>query len=198
MRKGSGVPFTYKHRWVDAEPFDRWTFCRLLGEGFDIFIREARKRYHDIYIGIIAGWDCGGVRQDEVNKVKPFFRIDLEGLCVDKVIDEFILPFNYKQKEKTIVEFPEEDWPKGEDFTPILLPRFKHVIDSGRQLTAWLNDIFSPTGGGSERTHVDDVANYVDRFLASGIDGAVIHESGFLLETEDPDRMWKELARLKS
>jgi len=41
------------------------------------------------------------------------------------------------------------------------------------------------------------VAEYVDRFLASGLDGALIHESAFLLQTEDPPAMWRELARLK-
>ena len=30
-----------------------------------------------------------------------------------------------------------------------------------------------------------------------GPDGAIVHESAFLLQTEDPGAMWRELARLK-
>jgi len=109
------------------------------------------------------------------------FRIDLEGLIADGTLDEYAQSRNCR----------------GQDLTSALLPRFQHVRDSGRQLTAWLNDIFSPTGGGDERLGVAAVADYVDRFLESGLDGALIHESAFLLQTEDPAAMWRELARLK-
>ena len=176
-----GMPFVYEYRWVGAEPYDMWAFRRLLGEGFDALLREARQRHPDIYIAIESGLlDAGG--QSEESPREGSFRIDLEGLCAEAVVDEHIVSLNYRQER---------------DITGKLLPRFQHVLDSGRQLTAWLNDFFSPTGGGGERLSVDKVKEYVDMFLASGIDGAVIHEAAFLYETQQPERMWEQIARLK-
>jgi hypothetical protein len=174
-----GFPFVYEHRWVGTEPYDPWAFRRLLGEGFELLLREVRKRYPDLYVAIECGILQAGGRPDEPASQVPF-RIDLEGLCADGIIDEYILSQNYRQGE----------------LTEALLPRFQHVRDSGRQLTAWLNDFFTPTGGGSNVVGVAEVADYVDRFLASGLDGAVIHEAAFLLQSDDPDAMWRQIARL--
>jgi len=175
----SGYEFVYERRWVGAEPFDMWVFRRLMGEGLGLFLREARRRHPGLYIAIECAQLPAGGRPDEPAAEAPF-RIDLEGLCADGTIDEYAMSMNYRLGLLT-----EE-----------LLPRFQHVRESGKQLTAWLNDLFSPTGGGNERLGVTDVAAYVDRFLASGIDGAVVHEAAFLLETEDPAAMWREIGRL--
>ena len=42
----------------------------------------------------------------------------------------------------------------------------------------------------------DEAARYVDQFLTSAIDGAFIHEAGFLYACEQPEEMWKQIARL--
>lgn len=174
-----GMPFVYEHRWVGTEPYDVWEFRRLLGEGFDQFLREVRRRHPDTYIAIECGDGASGGTPEEL--VAEPFRIDLEGLIADGTVDEYAQSRNYR----------------GQDLTSALLPRYQHIRDAGRQLTAWLNDIFSPTGGGDERMSVAAVAEYVDRFLDSGLDGALIHESAFLLQTEDPPAMWRELGRLR-
>jgi hypothetical protein len=164
-----GVPFTYEHKWVGAEPFDMAEFGRIHAEWFSLFLKEVRRRYPDFYIAFQAGHDA---RSQQL----------VEGLCAEHVINEYSISMNYRTG----------------DLNTALLPRFQHVVDNGIQLTAWLNDFFSPTGGGTERISVAAVKTYVDQFLASKIDGAVIHEACFLLETEAPDQMWKEIARLKA
>jgi hypothetical protein len=174
-----GMPFTYEHRWMGTEPYDAWAFRRLLGEGLDLFLREVRRRHPETYIAIECGDAAAGGTPEEV--AGATFRLDLEGLCADGTLDEYAQSRNYQ----------------GQSLSEALLPRFQHVRDSGRQLTAWLNDIFSPTGGGDERLSVAAVADYVDRFLESTLDGAIVHESAFLLQTEDPAASWRELARLK-
>ena len=78
----------------------------------------------------------------------------------------------------------------------MLLPRFQHVRDNGAQLTRWLNDFFSPAGGGGPRSTVEEVTKYVDWFLDSDIDGALIHEAAFLYETAAPEAMWQQIAML--
>ena len=72
----------------------------------------------------------------------------------------------------------------------------RHEIPLESRLTTWLNDFFSPAGGGTERSSVEQVTEYVDWFLESEIDGALIHEAAFLYETDAPGAMWQQLARL--
>ena len=78
----------------------------------------------------------------------------------------------------------------------MFFPRFQHVRDSGAQLTAWLNDFFTPAGGGGLHSSVADVSAYVERFLQSRLDGALIHEAAFLYECDDPAGMWRQVRRL--
>ncbi len=175
-----GLPFTYERRWVGTEPYDMWAFRRLLGEGFNLFLKEARSRHPQLYIALECGLlESSGKEYDSASKA--VFRIDLEGLCAEGVIDEFIYPGSFRKS----------------DINDIMLPRFSHVLDSGRQLTAWLNDFFSGDGGGTADVTVNDVASYIDSFLASDLDGAVIHEAQFLVGSVNPVGMWKQLSRLK-
>ncbi len=179
--KHNDLSFTYEYRWVGTEDYDMWAFRKLLGEGFDAFLRSVRQRHPDAYICIECGdLEAGGQPDDPPERA--VFRIDLEGLCAEQVLDEYFQSRNYRQEE---------------DFVDVLLPRYQHVKDSSRQLSAWLNDFFSPTGGEQERFSVSDVADYVDKVLDSTIDGALIHEAAFLYETEAPDQMWQQIARLK-
>ena len=108
-----------------------------------------RRRHPQAYLAIECGDEAAGGTPEEVAQAP--FRIDLEGLCADGTLDEYAQSRNYR----------------GQDLSRALLPRFQHMRENGRQLSAWLNDIFSPTGGGDERLRVAAVAQYVDRFLAS-------------------------------
>jgi hypothetical protein len=175
-----GLPFVYEHRWVGTEPYDVWAFRRLLGEGFDAFLRAVRARHPQTYIAIECGYLGAGGREDEPAG-ETVFRIDLERLCAEGVINEYAQSRNYRQDESIDAMF---------------LPRFQHVRDSGAQLTGWLNDLFTATGGGGAHSTVADVAAYVDRFLASRLDGALVHEAAFLYECDDPAGMWQQLHRL--
>lgn len=175
-----GLPFVFEHRWVGTQPYDVWAFRRLLGEGFDTFLREVRRRHPATYIAIECGrLEAGG--QPEEPASEAVFRIDLEGLCAEGVLNEYAQSRNYRQ-DPSIEE--------------MFFPRFQHVCDSGVQLTAWLNDFFTPAGGGGTHSTVAEVARYVDRFRHGRLDGALIHEAAFLYECEHPEDMWKEIARL--
>jgi hypothetical protein len=175
-----GLPFVYERRWVDAEPFDMWAFRRLLGEGYELFYREIRRRFPKLYIALEVGLpDTSGGPEDDPRPV--MFRIDLEKLCRENIIDEYILGRNYR----------------SEKLPDLLLPRYQHVLDSGRNLTAWLNDIFTATGGNSKAATDQEVADYVNHVLAAKLPGAVIHEAAFLLERQNPDTAWKILKILK-
>ena len=177
-----GLPFVFEHRWVGTEPYDVWAFRRLLGEGFDAFLREVRRRHPTTHIAIECGYlGAGGQPGDSAEEAA--FRIDLEGLCAEGVINEYAQSRNYRQDDNIDAMF---------------FPRFQHVPDSGAQLTAWLNDIFTAAGGGGPHASVVDVSAYVDRFLASRLDGALIHEAAFLYECADPVAMWGQLRRLSS
>lgn len=175
------LPFSYEFRWVGTEPYDMWAFRRLLGEGFELFLREARRRHPDLYIALEGGLMEMGGRPDE-HAYDAVFRLNLEALCADGVVNEYVLPANYRQCP---------------DISGLLFPRFQHVKDSGCRLTAWLNDFFTLTGGGLDVVSTEDVRSYVDRFLESDAEGAVIHEALFLLESSNPDELWKQLSRLK-
>jgi len=176
-----GLPFTYERRWVGAEPYDMWAFRRLLGEGFDLFLRKVRRQYPDFYIAVQAGALQAGGRPDEPIH-EAICRIDLEGLCADKVVNEFSVSMNYRTS----------------DLDASLLPRFQHVIDSGRQLTAWLNDMFISDGGGGPKASLKEVSAYVDRFLKSSVNGAIIHEALFLMDRDDAELVWQQLSLLKN
>jgi hypothetical protein len=115
-----GLPFVYEHRWVGTEPYDVWAFRRLLGEGFDAFLREVRRRHPALHIAIECGrLEAGG--QPEEPGGEAAFRIDLERLCTEGVVNEYAQSRNYRQEESLDGAF---------------FPRFRHVQDSGRQLTA--------------------------------------------------------------
>ena len=43
--------FTYEYRYVGTEPYDVWDLRRLLGEGFEIFMRDVRTKHSKLYIG---------------------------------------------------------------------------------------------------------------------------------------------------
>ena len=107
-----GIPFVYEHRWVGTEPYDVWEFRRLLGEGFDQFLREVRRRHPDTYIAIECGDGASGGTPEEL--VAEPFRIDLEGLIADGTVDEYAQSRNYR----------------GQDLTSALLPRYQHIRDA--------------------------------------------------------------------
>ena len=112
------------------------------------------------------------------------FRIDLDALCKEGIVDEYSVPANYKST--------------APDIDSYLLPRFENVISSGKQLTAWLNDICVSDGGGGAKITEQEMSGYVDRILASKIDGVFIHEASFIREHPNSEFMWKQLARLKT
>ncbi len=97
-------------------------------------------------------------------------------------MDEFSISRNYRSERFA--------------FDALLLPRFEHVRRNGHQLTAWLNDFFVSDGGGGTRVSPAEIEGYADAFLSSRIDGAIIHEAAFLLESDCPEAAWKQLRRL--
>jgi|GEM_PF-4092514 len=179
--RGPGMPFVYEYAWVGTQPHDVWAFKRLIGEGFELFLREVRSRYPDFYIAMQTGQMESGGRPDE--PALATFRIDLEGLCRDGIVDEYSVPANYRGT--------------APDINSYLLPRFDNVKASGKQLTAWLNDILVSDGGGGGSITREEIDSYIDRFIASDIDGAFIHEAAFIRNHPDAEYIWQQMRRLK-
>ncbi|MCC6443582.1 MAG: hypothetical protein IT210_09040 [Armatimonadetes bacterium] len=66
----SGLPFTYEFRWAGAQPYDPWLHRRLIGEGFDLFFREVRRRHPGFYIAVQAGLFEGGGGPEEMGQAR--------------------------------------------------------------------------------------------------------------------------------
>lgn len=176
-----GMPFVYDYKWAGGPEYDIWAFKRILGEGIEKFIREVKAKYPHLYIALQTGpMECGG-QYDEAPIAT--FRLDLEGLCKDGIINEYSVPANYR------VSAP--------DIDSYLFPRFQYVKESDIVMTAWLNDFLTPAGGGG-KVEKSIVEQYVNRILESRIDGIFIHESQFIYDQDDPEFVWKQIARIKA
>ena len=180
-----GTPFNSYHKFVGTESYDGLALRKLLGEGIEQFFREVRAKYPDLYIAYQSRLYDGGGTDEEIRGEyfqHSLFRINLEALCADGIINEFSVS---------------QDYAVGE-FDTSMLPRFEHVKKSQVQLTAWLNNIFTPTGGeATVEITEDQLKRYVDSFLNSKLDGAIVHESAFLLEREDAGKAWSIVSRFK-
>jgi len=78
------------------------------------------------------------------------------------------------------------------DFDGPIVRNFQGVLDAGAQLNAWLNDLFSPTGGESQKwAGAKQVEEYLAKFKASGISTATIHEAAFMNPIPEKDAIWK-------
>ena len=102
-------------------------------------------------------------------------------------------------REGTINEWVVSDNWRGRNFNfdGALLPMFQNVLDAGAEITIWMNDIFSPTGGDAQTWATpEQVEDYLRRFLASKINSASIHEADFLETNPQAPAIWKVLKNL--
>jgi hypothetical protein len=174
-----GLLFTHEFECVGAEEFDLVKWHELKAEGALMLIRQVRRELGPkIHIAIEAShYAC-----------PPF--ADLKD---DYPAKMFFYP-NDLAKEGLINEWVMSDnWRTGNfDFDGPLLPNFQEVLDAGAQMNVWMNDIFSPTGGESDKcAGPKQVEEYLEKFLESKIAWATIHETAFLEQNPHVKEIWK-------
>jgi hypothetical protein len=177
------ITFIHEYEYVGAEPVDLKAWHDIKGEGTVKFIREARKimgpKAH--FAMEASRWACWPLvdPEDDFPAKQIFYPADL---VREGVINEWVCSENWRGS--------------GMDFVKQMLPEFQGVLDAGGQINAWLNDVFSATGGGTKFAEVSKVEEYLEKFKESPIGSATVHEAAFLESYPNPKEVWKIFERL--
>jgi len=176
------IPYIYSVEYINSAKFDRTLWHWIKGEGFEMFLREARDLLRgktSIAQGIFA--PPHPVATEEIAPAS--FYLDAAKLAREEVLDGVIASANWSKQKLT------------KDMKSFMFPHYDGVRQAGKQVGAWLNDIFSPHGGEiSQFASVDQVQAYWQEHVAqSSMDFVVIHEADFIVRHPDAGRLWKTL-----
>lgn len=164
---------------VGAIEFDKAQWNWLKGESVTQFIREARKDLGgQCHLALEAGiYACPPVADPEDPMPAKLF-LDPTAMAQEGIIDEWIIPGAFRDT----------------DFDALILSNFGGVQDAGACLNVWLNDIFSPTGGETEKwAACHDIEAYIERVMKSSLRAMTLHEAAFLLRHPNSEHIWKIL-----
>lgn len=176
------IPYVYSAEYVGAAEFDAAAWHWIKGEGFETFLREARglmKNQRILVQGAFAP-----PHPVAMEKLAPaMFWLDAAKLARDNVIDGALNSANWSQQKLT------------DSMELFMLPHFSGVRDAGKQIGAWLNDIFSPTGGEpAGMASIEQIDFYWNKHVApSSMDFVVIHEADFINRHPQAEQAWNFL-----
>ncbi len=175
------LSFVHEYEYVGAEEFDLVKWHDLKAEGPMMLIRQVRRELGPkIHIAIEAShYACPPFADLKDNyPAKMFFYPN--DLAKEGLINEWVFSDNWRGRKF--------------DFDGPIIPNFSEVTNAGAQLNAWLNDIFSPTGGESKTcAGAKEVEEYLAKFQESKIPSCTIHEAAFLLENPEKEKIWEIL-----
>ena len=178
------IPYIYSADYIGAAEFDRQAWHWEKGRGFDQFLRSARE---------LAGLNrsafvLGGYMPPHpaaLEEIAPAsFYLDCNRLAENSVIDGVLNSSNWAKHTLT------------PDMRSYMLPYYDGVRSAGKQIGAWLNDMFTP-GGGEHAGFVSasDVRQYWDKWVVgSTMDFVVVHEAEFILCNPDKAGIWQALS----
>jgi len=177
------IPYIYSVEYVNPATFDRALWHWIKGEGFETFLRESRTLLGNkpaIALGAFA--PPHPVATEEIAPAN--FYLDAANLARDGVLDGVLASANWSTQKLT------------PDLKSFLLPHYDGVRQAGKQVGAWLNDLFSPHGGESTQfATVQQVQAYWQKHVApSDIDFVVLHEADFILRHPQASQIWNTLA----
>ncbi|MCC6422799.1 MAG: hypothetical protein IT447_04920 [Phycisphaerales bacterium] len=177
------IPFVYSVEYINAAQFDRSLWHWIKGEGFEAFLREARGlsgKRPTIALGAFTP-----PHPVAIEEIAPAtFYLDANRLAAEGVIDGCLQSANWSSQKLTA------------DLKSFMFPYYNGVRQEGKQVGAWLNDIFSPHGGEpSQFASVEQVKAYWHQHVVnSGMDFVVIHEADFILRHPNVATLWNTIA----
>jgi hypothetical protein len=178
-------PLLNEIEYVGAADFDRVKWHELKGEAYDLFFREVRKILGpDRHLGMECTYyfTPQSCLDETVAGGPAVFAFDIDRLAREKVINEWIVCGNWRST----------------DFDNLFFPRCQAARDTGVEINMWLNDLFSPTGGDSNKMATPkQVEAYLKRFRESRLNSATIHEAAFLdlYPEEQVKELWTVLKK---
>jgi hypothetical protein len=168
--------------YAGTEAFDLKAWHDLKGESAVDYVRRARKMAGPkAHIAIeCTHYNVPPVADpNDPYPAKMYFYPDQ--MAKEGIINEWTVSMNWRR-----MNF---------DFDGLFFPNFQYVADTGVTVTAWLNDIFSPTGGDENWCNPRQVEQYLEAFEQSKIQSASLHEEDGIEQNPRAGEIWEILRR---